>query len=107
MRAWAGAVAVGLAAFGAGRATAPQGVREEALSAAQADAPTLDADQLRQIVELVLSVSHLRGRPQDIEWGIQGGKLYLHIVPSPWNNASTGSYRVRISAGSQVDREEE
>ncbi|MCI0380075.1 MAG: hypothetical protein L0215_21030 [Gemmataceae bacterium] len=25
------------------------------------------------------------------------GKLYLHIVPSPWNNASTGSYRVRIS----------
>jgi hypothetical protein len=24
------------------------------------------------------------------------GKLYLHIVPSPWNNASTGTYRVRI-----------
>ena len=24
------------------------------------------------------------------------GKLYLLIVPSPWNNASTGSYRVRI-----------
>jgi hypothetical protein len=25
------------------------------------------------------------------------GRLYLHIVPSPWNNASTGSYRARIS----------
>jgi hypothetical protein len=26
------------------------------------------------------------------------GRLYLHIVPSPWNNASTGSYRVRVTA---------
>jgi hypothetical protein len=26
------------------------------------------------------------------------GKLYLHIVPSPWNNASTGNFRVRIAA---------
>jgi hypothetical protein len=25
------------------------------------------------------------------------GKLYVLIIPSPWNNASTGSYRVRIS----------
>lgn len=25
------------------------------------------------------------------------GKLYLQIVPSPWNNASTGQYRVRLS----------
>lgn len=25
------------------------------------------------------------------------GKVYLQIVPSPWNNASSGSYRVRIS----------
>ena len=24
------------------------------------------------------------------------GKLLLHIVASPWNNDSTGSYRVRI-----------
>jgi hypothetical protein len=24
------------------------------------------------------------------------GKLYLQIVPAPWNNASTGSYRVRV-----------
>lgn len=25
------------------------------------------------------------------------GKLYFHIVPSPWNNASTGTYRVRLT----------
>lgn len=25
------------------------------------------------------------------------GKLYLHIAPSPWNNASTGTYQVRIT----------
>jgi hypothetical protein len=25
------------------------------------------------------------------------GKVYLHIVPSPWNNASTGSYRVKLA----------
>ncbi len=24
------------------------------------------------------------------------GRLYLMIVPSPWNNASAGNYRVRI-----------
>ncbi|MBM4067641.1 MAG: hypothetical protein FJ271_01665 [Planctomycetes bacterium] len=24
------------------------------------------------------------------------GRLYLHIVPSPWNNASAGTYRVKI-----------
>jgi hypothetical protein len=25
-----------------------------------------------------------------------GGKLFLHIVPSAWNNAATGSYQVKI-----------
>jgi hypothetical protein len=28
----------------------------------------------------------------------ENGRLYLHIVPSPWNNASTGTYRVQISS---------
>jgi hypothetical protein len=27
------------------------------------------------------------------------GRLYLLIVPSPWNNASTGRYSVRIQTG--------
>jgi hypothetical protein len=26
------------------------------------------------------------------------GKLYLHIVPSPWNNASAGTYQVKIAS---------
>jgi hypothetical protein len=26
------------------------------------------------------------------------GKLYLHIVPSPWNNASAGAFRVRMTS---------
>jgi hypothetical protein len=29
------------------------------------------------------------------------GRLYLQIVPSPWNNASAGSYEVKVSAGSR------
>jgi hypothetical protein len=33
------------------------------------------------------------GRPARV------GKLYLHIGPSPWNNASSGVYRVRIATG--------
>jgi hypothetical protein len=33
---------------------------------------------------------HYEGNPGE-------GRLYLHIVPSPWNNASTGSYLVKIS----------
>jgi hypothetical protein len=28
----------------------------------------------------------------------QEGHLFLHIVPSPWNNASTGSYTVKVSS---------
>jgi hypothetical protein len=27
------------------------------------------------------------------------GKLYLHIVPSPWGNPSVGSYKVKVNAG--------
>jgi hypothetical protein len=31
--------------------------------------------------------------------GVPGreGKLFLHIVPSPWNNASAGSYQVKVT----------
>jgi hypothetical protein len=28
----------------------------------------------------------------------QEGLLFIHIVPSPWNNASTGTYQVKITA---------
>jgi hypothetical protein len=29
----------------------------------------------------------------------ESGNLFFHIVPSPWNNASTGSYDVRLTVG--------
>jgi hypothetical protein len=35
---------------------------------------------------------HYEGNPG------QEGRLFVHIVPSPWNNASSGSYKVRVSA---------
>jgi pyruvate,water dikinase len=58
--------------------SAPQGVREESLADADAKRVTLDGNQLRQIVELVLTVSRIRQRPQDIEWAIdRDGKLFL------------------------------
>jgi hypothetical protein len=28
----------------------------------------------------------------------QDGKLFLHIVPSPWGNPSTGGYAVRVAS---------
>lgn len=32
----------------------------------------------------------------------QPGNLFLHIGPSPWNNASIGGYRVRITTGNNL-----
>jgi pyruvate,water dikinase len=52
-------------------------VRAEAVADPQASRPTLDPQQLRQIVDLVLAVSRLRHRPQDIEWAVTGTRLYL------------------------------
>lgn len=33
------------------------------------------------------------------------GRLFLHIVPSPWNNASSGSFRAQISAQALLGRQ--
>jgi hypothetical protein len=33
------------------------------------------------------------------------GRLYLHIVPSPWNNASSGTYRVQIRSQASIARQ--
>lgn len=56
---------------------AAQGVREESVDEVQAVQPTLDESMLRQVAELVMKVSRLRGRPQDIEWAVCEGKLFL------------------------------
>ncbi|HEY9640475.1 MAG TPA: PEP/pyruvate-binding domain-containing protein [Coleofasciculaceae cyanobacterium] len=39
--------------------------------------PHLDPDQIRAIAALARQVEHHLGRPQDIEWAIAEGKLYL------------------------------
>ena len=33
------------------------------------------------------------------------GRLHLLIVPSPWNNSSTGSYRVKVMAGTIIGQQ--
>jgi pyruvate,water dikinase len=55
----------------------PTGVRQEPLSPVDSQRPTLDAKQMRDILELVLAASRFEKRPQDIEWAIAKGKLYL------------------------------
>lgn len=58
-------------------AGSPQGVREVTVDVAAADRPTLDDAMAGQVAELAIRVSRHFGRPQDIEWAIAGGTLYL------------------------------
>lgn len=44
---------------------------------AEADRPALDAEQLSAVARLAVDAEAARGWPQDIEWGIAGGRLYL------------------------------
>jgi pyruvate,water dikinase len=52
------------------------GVEDRPVPAALVDQPCLNADQLRQIGELLKRVEAHYGWPQDIEWGWKDGKLY-------------------------------
>ncbi|HZZ77404.1 MAG TPA: hypothetical protein VFE62_02735 [Gemmataceae bacterium] len=56
-----------------------------------------------QAAALIAKVGE-HGKPFNVGEQYQGtapeeGRLYLLIVPSPWNNASTGRYSVRIQTG--------
>lgn len=42
-----------------------------------ADASVLNDDQVRQVAELVRRAGQVFGRPQDVEWAIEAGRLYL------------------------------
>jgi hypothetical protein len=37
----------------------------------------------------------------------RAGRLYFHIIPSPWGGPSTGAYQVRVTAGGNVGEDEE
>jgi rifampicin phosphotransferase len=58
-------------------ACSPEGVRCESVPDERADRPALSAAQQKRVADLVLAVSRLEKRPQDIEWAIRDDELYL------------------------------
>jgi pyruvate,water dikinase len=55
----------------------PGGTTEEPVSAARQQASCLQDDELARLAELATRVEQHFGRPQDIEWALAGGKLFL------------------------------
>jgi pyruvate,water dikinase len=56
---------------------APEGVSAAEVPEPQATQPALTDEQVLAIADLARQTSRHFGRPQDIEWAIQGGTLYL------------------------------
>lgn len=54
-----------------------EGVRCEPVPLALARAPALTDEQVKEVANLVRRAGKHFGRPQDIEWAIEGGRLYL------------------------------
>lgn len=54
-----------------------EGVAAVPVSEAVAKRPALTEEQVRAVAELVRRTGKHFGRPQDIEWAIEGGKLFL------------------------------
>ena len=54
-----------------------EGVAAAAVPPEQARLPALNDDQVRAVAELARRTGRHFGRPQDIEWAIEGGKLFL------------------------------
>jgi rifampicin phosphotransferase len=57
--------------------SAAQGVSEATLSEAETMKPALTDQQAVAVADLARRAAHAFGRPQDIEWAIEGGKLFL------------------------------
>lgn len=53
------------------------GVQTVSVPADRAAKPVLTPDELRRLVDLGNKVEHHFGSPQDIEWGIETGQIYL------------------------------
>ena len=53
------------------------GTVERELDPSEGEAPTLDEDQLRELARLGEDLQGRLERPQDIEWAIEGGTLYV------------------------------
>jgi pyruvate,water dikinase len=57
--------------------TSAEGVRAVPLDPAQASRPALDAARVVAVARLARQAARFFGRPQDIEWGLAGGALFL------------------------------
>jgi pyruvate,water dikinase len=55
----------------------PEGVRAEPLPADRARQPALNDEQVRAVAQLARRCAEHFGRPQDIEWAIEGSQLFL------------------------------
>ncbi len=53
------------------------GVEERAVAAPDVDRPCLSDEEIRTVSQLLKRVEAHYGWPQDIEWGFQGGQLFL------------------------------
>jgi pyruvate,water dikinase len=53
------------------------GVREQALPAERGEAQTLDEDQLVRLARVGVDLEERLGGPQDIEWALQDGELFV------------------------------
>ena len=56
---------------------AKDGVCEQLLAAEKAGAPVLDDETAARLAGLGLEVERVLGGPQDIEWGVRGGEIWL------------------------------
>lgn len=69
------------------------GIREEPLAAAKAGATVLDDETATRLAGLGLEVERRLGGPADIEWSVQGGKLWLlqarAVTSLPCGSSST------------------
>lgn len=54
-----------------------EGVRSEAVDPDRASRPCLSDGQVREVAELARRAARHFGRPQDIEWAMEGGRLHL------------------------------
>jgi pyruvate,water dikinase len=53
------------------------GVRETEVPEEKKNLQVLSEDELRRLVDLAVRVENYFGKPQDVEWAIEGDKLYL------------------------------
>ena len=70
----------------------PEGVRAFEVAAPEIDRPSLSDEGVRQVAQLVRRAEEFFHAPQDIEWAMQAGTLYLLQARPITTLASAGSF---------------